>query len=190
MKIEHWFTAIVENIADPLNAGRVQIRCFDYHEQNNIILPSEKLPWATPLMPITSANLGGIGSSPTGLQVGSWVFGFFRDVDQQDPVIINNIGGIVANSSNSSNSTTSRSASPATAAAANKPKTTNPSPTKNGVAVNYDEFINATPSPDIGNRSPVGGDDEFGTVLPPLPGTVEYSRIQNDETTLPPNFEP
>jgi len=95
MKIEHWFTAIVENIADPLNAGRVQVRCYEYHELDDVnSIPSEKLPWATPLMPVTSAGNAGSGTSPTGLQVGSWVFGFFRDVDQQDPVIIGSVPGV------------------------------------------------------------------------------------------------
>ena len=94
MKIDHWFTAIVENIADPLNAGRVQIRCYEYHELNDVnSIPSEKLPWATPLLPITSASNSAVGASATGLMVGSWVFGFFRDEDLQDPVIIATIPG-------------------------------------------------------------------------------------------------
>jgi hypothetical protein len=94
MKIDHWFTAIVENIADPLNAGRVQIRCYEYHELDDAnSIPSEKLPWATPLLPITSASNSAVGASATGLMVGSWVFGFFRDEDLQDPVIIATIPG-------------------------------------------------------------------------------------------------
>lgn len=95
MKIEHWFTGIVENIADPLNAGRVQVRCYEYHELNDVYsIPSEHLPWATPLLPVTSANTSGVGTGATGLMVGSWVFGFFRDPDQQDPVIIATIPGV------------------------------------------------------------------------------------------------
>lgn len=94
MKIEHWFTGIVENIADPLNSGRVQVRCYEYHELNDVTsIPSEKLPWATPLLPITSASSSSVGTGATGLMVGSWVFGFFRDSDQQDPVIIASIPG-------------------------------------------------------------------------------------------------
>lgn len=96
MNISHWFTAIVENINDPLNAGRVQIRCFDYHSQDTAMIPSKDLPWAMPIMPLTSAAQGGVGVSATGLQVGSWVFGFFRDEDLQDPAIIGSIPGVVS----------------------------------------------------------------------------------------------
>jgi hypothetical protein len=97
MKIEHWFTAIVENIADPLNAGRVQIRCYEYHELDDVnSIPSQDLPWATPLLPITSASSVGVGTGATGLMVGSWVFGFFRDEDLQDPVIIATIPGVAS----------------------------------------------------------------------------------------------
>lgn len=95
MKIEHWFTGIVVNIADPLNAGRVQVRIYEYHELDDVnSIPDEKLPWATPLLPITSASNTAIGTGATGLMVGSWVFGFFRDADQQDPVILASIPGV------------------------------------------------------------------------------------------------
>lgn len=190
MKIEHWFNGVVENIADPLNAGRVQVRCYEYHEQNNIILPSENLPWATPLMPLTSASLGGVGTSATGLRVGSWVFGFFRDVDLQDPVIINSIGGIVPNSvSNNGGSSSSgrtmgtNSAVPASSnAEVIGSSNTNPSPTQSGVDVQYDEFLDRNSNTNnIGNRSPVGGDEE-PSLLPPLPGTPEADAID----VLPP----
>lgn len=97
MKIEHWFTGIIENIADPLNAGRVQVRIYEYHELDDVnSIPSENLPWATPLLPITSASNTSIGTGATGLMVGSWVFGFFRDVDQQDPVILASIPGVAS----------------------------------------------------------------------------------------------
>lgn len=94
MRLDNWFTGIVTNLADPLNAGRVQIRCYEYHSIDEDILPDVDLPWAMPLTPITSAGSGGTGTSATGLLVGSWVFGFFRDADNQDPVIIGSIPGI------------------------------------------------------------------------------------------------
>ena len=94
MKLENWFTAIVTNVGDPLNAGRVQIRCYEYHSIDENALPDEYLPWACPMMPLTSASNNGTGTSATGLVVGSWVFGFFRDQDNQDPVIIGSIPGV------------------------------------------------------------------------------------------------
>jgi hypothetical protein len=96
MRLDNWFTAIVTNLADPLNAGRVQIRCYEYHTTDEGDLPDVDLPWALPLLPVTSASSGGTGTSATGLLVGSWVFGFFRDVDNQDPVIIGSIPGVEA----------------------------------------------------------------------------------------------
>jgi hypothetical protein len=94
MKIENWFNATVTNIIDPLNSGRVQVRVFGYHDFDVLHLPDKDLPWATPLMPVTSANANSVGSSPTGLAVGSWVFGFFRDPDAQDPVILGVVPGV------------------------------------------------------------------------------------------------
>jgi hypothetical protein len=94
MKLDNWFTAIVTNLADPLNAGRVQIRCYEYHTTDEELLGDQDLPWAMPLLPVTSASSSGTGTSATGLLVGSWVFGFFRDTDNQDPVIIGSIPGI------------------------------------------------------------------------------------------------
>jgi len=96
MRLDNWFTAIVTNLADPLNAGRVQIRCYEYHSIDEGDLPDVDLPWALPLLPVTSAASNGTGASATGLLVGSWVFGFFRDIDNQDPVIIGSIPGALA----------------------------------------------------------------------------------------------
>lgn len=92
MNIKNWFTGIVEDVNDPLQQGRVRVRCMNYHNGNISELPTEKLPWATCLMPVTSAGVSGIGQSPTGLVPGSWVLGFFRDEDDlQDPIIIGSI---------------------------------------------------------------------------------------------------
>jgi hypothetical protein len=99
MKITDWFTGIVVDIADPLNAGRVRVRCYEYHlTEEDFGMKDADLPWAMPIVPLTSASNGGVGASATGLQTGSWVFGFFRDADLQDPVIIGSIPGVVPNS--------------------------------------------------------------------------------------------
>jgi hypothetical protein len=92
MNIKNWFTGIVEDVNDPLQQGRVRVRCMNYHNGNISELPTEKLPWATCIMPVTSAGVSGIGQSPTGLVAGSWVLGFFRDEDDlQDPIVIGSI---------------------------------------------------------------------------------------------------
>jgi len=47
------------------------------------------LPWATVLMPTTSAGQGGIGQNRHELQVETWVYGFFLDgPDGQQPVVL------------------------------------------------------------------------------------------------------
>jgi hypothetical protein len=133
MKINQWFTAIVENINDPMNAGRIQIRCYEYHSLDTKEIPTADLPWAFPMMPLTSAGTGGVGTSPTGLQVGSWVFGFFRDPDNQDPFIIGCIPGVTSMLGQSIPSdATSKSIGVAYTAAVNTAQYSNGSPVANG----------------------------------------------------------
>ena len=73
----YWWHGVVEDIGDPLRLGRCRVRIFGYHTDNLLDLPTADLPWAYPMQPITSATISGIGQSPTGLLVGSHVFGFF-----------------------------------------------------------------------------------------------------------------
>jgi len=96
MNITNWFTAVVEDVSDPLQQGRVRVRCLGYHTDNTTDLPKEDLPWATCIMPVTSPSISGIGQSATGLVPGSWVFGFFRDATElQDPVVTGSIPSAV-----------------------------------------------------------------------------------------------
>ena len=90
-----WFHGIVEDVHDPLKMGRVRVRCFEYHNFDKQLLSTEDLPWSTLLQPVNSAASHGKGISPTGLLVGSWVIGFFRDgLNCQDPVILGSFAGI------------------------------------------------------------------------------------------------
>jgi len=90
-----WWHGVVEDTADPLFLGRCRVRIFGFHLKDKVELPTVDLPWAFPMQPITSAAVSGIGQSPTGLVVGSHVFGFFRDGEEaQDPVMIGSFGGI------------------------------------------------------------------------------------------------
>ena len=88
----HWFHGVVEDVTDPLQLGRVRVRCVGYHEDDRGLLPTSGLPWALCLLPNTSASMAGVGQSATGLQPGSWVLGFFRDgPSAQDPIILGSI---------------------------------------------------------------------------------------------------
>ena len=89
-----WFAGVVEDRADPLKLGRVRVRCLGYHTEDREQLPTTDLPWAHPLLPITSSGVSGIGQTPLGLVEGSWVIGFFRDADtKQDAVILGALPG-------------------------------------------------------------------------------------------------
>ena len=90
-----WFTGVIESVDDPEELGRVKVRCFGYHTPSNIDLPTEDLPFASCVAPITSASMSGIGESTTGLLPGSWVIGFFKDgKSAQDPVVIGSIPSV------------------------------------------------------------------------------------------------
>ena len=84
-----WFVGVVEDINDPLHMGRVRVRAFGYHTENKQKIPTASLPWASISMPVTSASLGGIGQSATGIVQGTWVVGMFLDGEEaQKPLII------------------------------------------------------------------------------------------------------
>tara|TARA_B110000444_G_scaffold261313_1_gene312539 strand:+ start:3165 stop:3671 length:507 start_codon:yes stop_codon:yes gene_type:complete len=83
-----WFTGKVENINDPKNLNRVKVRCFGFYDDD---IPLKNLPWATVMMPVTSASIQGNGGNHH-LEVGSWVVGFFRDgPSAQDPMVMGSI---------------------------------------------------------------------------------------------------
>lgn len=90
-----WWLGVVEDRMDPKGLGRCRCRIIGYHTKDKTDMPTEELPWAFPLQPITSGAMNGIGTSPTGVVEGTWVFGFFRDGhNAQDPVMIGTFGGI------------------------------------------------------------------------------------------------
>ena len=90
-----WFQGVVEDRNDPEMLGRVKVRCLGFHTEDKQELPSEDLPWAYPIQPITSAAMSGIGETPIGPVEGTWVFGFFRDGDSaQEPMILGTMGGV------------------------------------------------------------------------------------------------
>jgi hypothetical protein len=90
-----WFHGVVEDRDDPLKLGRCRVRCLGYHTADKSELPTEDLPWAHPLAPITSASMSGVGTTPIGPVEGTWVMGFFRDGSSaQEPVIMGTLPGI------------------------------------------------------------------------------------------------
>ena len=90
-----WFVGVVEDRQDPQKLGRVRVRCLGYHSENISDLPTNKLPWAHPMNPITSATVSGVGQTPLGAVEGTWVIGFFQDADEaQQPIIMGTLPGV------------------------------------------------------------------------------------------------
>ena len=84
----NWFTGTVKDIKDPKKLNRVKVRAYGYHSAD---IATDKLPWATVMMPTTSASYKGVGGNHH-LEVGSWVVGFFRDgISAQDPIVMGSI---------------------------------------------------------------------------------------------------
>jgi hypothetical protein len=92
-----WFHGIVEDIGDPLELGRVKVRCYGYHTDNLKDVPTNSLPWAHVMLPVTSASISNVGQSATGILNGTFVIGFFRDgIFAQEPVVIGTIASFSA----------------------------------------------------------------------------------------------
>ena len=84
----YWFTGEIKEIDDPKKYNRVKVFCHGYYPDE---IDTDKLPWATVMMPVTSAGTPNVGANHH-LEKGSWVFGFFRDgPSAQDPVVIGSI---------------------------------------------------------------------------------------------------
>jgi hypothetical protein len=89
-----WWMGVVEDRDDPEQLGRCKVRIFGLHTENLGLLPTDDLPWAVPMQPITSAATSGVGSTPVGIVPGAWVVGFFMDGEEcQQPVIMGTIAG-------------------------------------------------------------------------------------------------
>jgi hypothetical protein len=90
-----WFFGIVEDVIDPMKLGRIRVRVLNEHDDN---VDTDQLPWAQVLMPVTSASLSGVGSTPLGIERGSRVMGFFVDGNEkQMPMILGSFHTIPGN---------------------------------------------------------------------------------------------
>ena len=48
-----WFLGVVEDRNDPIQLGRVRVRCFGFHTDDKDKIPTNMLPWAVPMQGIT-----------------------------------------------------------------------------------------------------------------------------------------
>lgn len=88
------YYGVVENRLDPLKLGRCQVRVIGLHTHDKAVLPTSDLPWATPMQPVTSAAMNGIGWTPVGPVEGATVIITFADADNQQPIMLGTLGGI------------------------------------------------------------------------------------------------
>ena len=78
---------IVEDRNDPLKICRFRVRVHVHHSDDKGKISTPDLPWSHVIMPATTAGLGGFGIQHS-LVEGTTVFGFFRDEDMQDFVVL------------------------------------------------------------------------------------------------------
>lgn len=89
-----WWVGLVEDNGDPLGIGRCRVRIIGWHNPNRDQLPTDTLPWAYPIGPITNAAIAGVGFSVIGPQINTRIFGFFADGETgQQPIMLGTIQG-------------------------------------------------------------------------------------------------
>lgn len=83
-----------ENPKDNKGWGyRYKVRIIGLHDKQETLIPSDQLPWAQVMYPITAGGGQGGSFQTPGIKQGMFVFGFFLDgQDQQVPVIMGVLG--------------------------------------------------------------------------------------------------
>lgn len=90
-----WWVGIIEDRNDPLKMGRLKARAVGWHSEDKMHLPTQELPWATPMLPTNNINV----YSP---REGDMVVGFFTDGENaQEPIVMGVLPGIALKAANS-----------------------------------------------------------------------------------------
>lgn len=83
-----WWIGVVEDRHDPLKTGRCRVRIAGAHTPDKKLIPTEELPWAHPMMPLTD-------SSMLMFKEGDYVVGFYLDgPNAQHPIMMGILPGI------------------------------------------------------------------------------------------------
>jgi hypothetical protein len=87
-----WWVGIIEDRNDPLKMGRLKVRAVGWHPDDKMNLPTNDLPWATPMLPTNNINV----YAP---REGDMVVGFFSDGENaQEPIVMGILPGIALKS--------------------------------------------------------------------------------------------
>ena len=89
------FVGVVEDRFDPAKLGRLRVRALAIHTADKNKIATADLPWASVVLPTTSAGISGLGQSPSFIVEGAWVWGYFRDGNglMQEMVIVGTLPG-------------------------------------------------------------------------------------------------
>jgi len=86
-----WFIGTIVDINDPLKLDRVKVRVYGIHTSSTIDIPTDDLPWASVLIPVTEGGSSGIGANSQ-IKNRAQVFGIFLDgKDSQMPLVMGSI---------------------------------------------------------------------------------------------------
>jgi hypothetical protein len=91
----NWWVGQIESKKsdDPKNSGRYRVRIVGQHLKDCDATPTNELPWASVMMPVTTPFTDGLSSGASvGLEQGNWVVGFYMDADKQKPIIMGSVG--------------------------------------------------------------------------------------------------
>lgn len=84
-----WWLGVVEDDKDPLHLGRCRVRIFGSHTPNLDLVPTDTLPWASPVNPVNNSK------SIEAPKMGEYILGFFMDgLSSQFPVMLGVIPGM------------------------------------------------------------------------------------------------
>jgi hypothetical protein len=91
----NWWVGQIESKKsdDPKQSGRYRVRVVGQHLKDCDAVPTDELPWANVMMPVTTPYTDGLTTGASvGLEPGCWVLGFYLDSDKQKPIIMGSIG--------------------------------------------------------------------------------------------------
>lgn len=91
-----WWVGVVEDRRDPMKLGRLRTRVLGMHTEDKQLIPTCELHWAYVYQPAPwNPAMNGLGHSPMGPVEGTWVYGFMRDSNAaQDLIVFGTIHGI------------------------------------------------------------------------------------------------